>query len=145
MTEFINWLNSTDARSLHPIKYAALAHFKLVSIHPFTDGNGRTSRLLMNLILMRAKYPLVIIDKEEKSPYFQALEIAQQGDVRPFIRFVAHSVEETLNVFLLAMSHPVFHLAVEVENVKSIRCGANVFKLIGHPANVEDRSPIAPL
>jgi len=144
MSEFISWLNSTDARSLHPIKYAALAHFKLVSIHPFTDGNGRTSRLLMSLILMRAKYPLIIVNKEEKIPYFRALEAAQQGDVRPFIRYVTHSVEETLNVFLLAMSNPASNLALELENVKSTRCGENVFKLIGLPANGEDRALIAP-
>lgn len=47
-------------------RYAALAHYKLVDIHPFTDGNGRTSRLLMNLILIRAGYPPVIILKEHR-------------------------------------------------------------------------------
>ena len=49
MDDFVRWINSIDATSLHPIRYAALAHYKLTHIHPFSDGNGRTSRLLMNL------------------------------------------------------------------------------------------------
>ena len=60
MNGFFNWLDSDDARRLHPIRYTALAHFKLLSIHPFIDGNGRASRLLMNLTLMKKKCPLVI-------------------------------------------------------------------------------------
>lgn len=51
---------------LHTVRFAALAHYKLVHIHPFTDGNGRTSRLLMNMILMQAGYPPIIIPKGER-------------------------------------------------------------------------------
>jgi len=54
MNEFVTWLNSVETLSLHPVRFAALAHYRLVHIHPFSDGNGRTSRLLMNLILMQA-------------------------------------------------------------------------------------------
>lgn len=66
MQHFVQWLNSEKALSMHPVKYAALAHYKLVHIHPFTDGNGRTSRLLMNTILMRSGYPPVIIPKQQR-------------------------------------------------------------------------------
>ncbi|XP_050538464.1 protein adenylyltransferase Fic isoform X2 [Daktulosphaira vitifoliae] len=66
MDNFSKWLNSESALRLHPVRYAALAHYKLVHIHPFTDGNGRTSRLLMNMILMQAGYPPVIIPKGER-------------------------------------------------------------------------------
>jgi Fic family protein len=66
VSELISWLRSQDALQMHPIRYAALAHYKLVYIHPFLDGNGRTSRLLMNLILMQAGYPPVIIPKQER-------------------------------------------------------------------------------
>ena len=51
--KFILWLNSKQALSLHPVRLAALAHYKLVHIHPWLDGNGRTSRLLMNVVLMQ--------------------------------------------------------------------------------------------
>lgn len=69
MDEFSNWLNSDTALRIHPIKLAALAHYKLVHIHPFIDGNGRTSRLLMNMILMQAGFPPVIIPKQERHRY----------------------------------------------------------------------------
>ena len=104
IAEFIEWLNSPEALDLHPIEHAALAHYKLVTIHPFYDGNGRTSRLLMNLILMQAGFPPVIIRKEEKHIYYQTLQTANKGDVRPFIRFIARCTERTVDEFLISSS-----------------------------------------
>ncbi len=104
MDEFIEWLNSDSAFELHPIELAALAHYKLVTIHPFFDGNGRTSRLLMNMILMQVGYPPVIVPKEMKHRYYQALETANKGDVRPFIRFIARCTERTVDEFLISTS-----------------------------------------
>lgn len=66
MSDFEQWMNSELAARLHALQYAALAHFKLVHIHPFLDGNGRTSRLLMNAILMQAGFPPVIIFKQDR-------------------------------------------------------------------------------
>lgn len=102
MQEFTQWLNSEDAMNLHPVEFAALAHYKLVYIHPFIDGNGRTSRLLMNLILMQAGYPPITIRKEQRSEYYHVLEVANEGDVRPFIRFIAKCTEVTLDTLLFA-------------------------------------------
>jgi Fic family protein len=102
MEEFIEWLNSDDALSLHPIELAALAHYKLVYIHPFYDGNGRTSRLLMNLVLMQAGYPPIIIKVDEKHEYYKHLQTANDGDVRPFIRFIARCTERTVDDYLMA-------------------------------------------
>jgi len=76
MDEFIHWLNAAETLSLHPIRFAALAHYKLVYIHPFSDGNGRTSRLLMNLILMQAGYPPIIIRKQDRIKYYDYLQQA---------------------------------------------------------------------
>lgn len=81
-----------------------MAHYKLVHIHPFTDGNGRTSRLLMNLILMQAGYPPVIILKQHRHLYYQHLQTANEGDVRPFVRFIAECTERTLDLYLWATS-----------------------------------------
>uniref|UniRef100_A0A1B6DIV6 Protein adenylyltransferase Fic n=1 Tax=Clastoptera arizonana TaxID=38151 RepID=A0A1B6DIV6_9HEMI len=100
MEQFAEWLNSDSALRLHPVQFAALAHYKLVHIHPFTDGNGRTSRLLMNMILMQAGFPPVIILKQNRHRYYRMLEIANEGDVRPFIRFIAECTEQTLDLFL---------------------------------------------
>lgn len=73
-------------------------------IHPFSDGNGRTSRLLMNMILMQAGYPPVIIQKQHRHKYYENLQIANSGDVRPFVRFIAECTEQTLDLFLWATS-----------------------------------------
>nr|XP_033809883.1 protein adenylyltransferase FICD [Geotrypetes seraphini] len=102
MEEFVQWLNSDDAMNLHPVESAALAHYKLVYIHPFVDGNGRTSRLVMNVILMQAGYPPITIRKEQRSEYYHVLEMANEGDVRPFIRFIAKCTETTLDMLLIA-------------------------------------------
>ncbi|XP_063990942.1 protein adenylyltransferase Fic [Diachasmimorpha longicaudata] len=102
MEEFATWLNSERAIRMHPVRYAALAHYKLVHIHPFSDGNGRTSRLLMNTILMQAGYPPVIIHKQHRHKYYEYLQIANTGDVRPFVRFIAECTEQTLDLFLWA-------------------------------------------
>lgn len=104
MNEFVEWLNSEEALKLHPIEYAALAHYKLVIIHPFYDGNGRTSRLLMNLILMQAGYPPVSVKVEDRFRYYETLELGNEGDIHPFIRFIAECTERTLDEFILATS-----------------------------------------
>ena len=100
--EFIDWINSEDALNLHPIELAAIVHYKLVFIHPFYDGNGRTSRLLMNLILMQAGYPPVIIKVQDRAEYYQHLQTANNGDIRPFIRFIAQCTNTAIDEYLIA-------------------------------------------
>jgi len=100
MRRFLLWLNSNEALVMHPVRLAALAHYKLVYIHPFVDGNGRTSRLLMNLILMQHGFPPVIIRKQDRLQYYQYLVTANGGDVRPFVRFIARCTERTLDAYI---------------------------------------------
>ena len=65
---------------------AARVHADFVVIHPFTDGNGRTARLLMNLELMRAGFPTVIIPVEQRAAYYEHLDaIGVRGDYAPFL------------------------------------------------------------
>ncbi|CAH1393626.1 unnamed protein product [Nezara viridula] len=104
MEQFEKWLNSWEAMRLHPVKYAAFAHYKLVYLHPFNDGNGRTSRLLMDTILMQAGYPPVIILKQDRHRYYQMIELANEGDIRPFIRYIAECTERTLDLFIWSTS-----------------------------------------
>ncbi|XP_065088916.1 protein adenylyltransferase Fic [Ochlerotatus camptorhynchus] len=116
MSRFEGWLNAKQTFQLHPVKYAAMAHYKLVHIHPFTDGNGRTSRLLMNTLLMRAGYPPVIIQKQHRHKYYDYLQVANEGDIRPFVRFIADCTERTLDLYLWStseLSHPIPLLAQE--------------------------------
>ncbi len=97
MTGFVGWLNSELARSLHPVVYAAQAHLRLVTIHPFQDGNGRTARLLMNLLLIQSSYPIAVIPYEGRSVYLDAIVAAQagQGD-EGLIDLVARAAQNSL-------------------------------------------------
>uniref|UniRef100_A0A915AXL3 protein adenylyltransferase n=1 Tax=Parascaris univalens TaxID=6257 RepID=A0A915AXL3_PARUN len=100
MEELIRWLNDEETLLLDPVEFAAIAHYKFVYIHPFIDGNGRTARLLMNLILMQAGFPPIIIPVEERSDYYHTLSAANSGDLRPFIRFIAKQTDATLQALI---------------------------------------------
>ena len=76
LREFFKWYSSNE-KKLHPVELASLAHLKFVTIHPFADGNGRMSRLLMNFVLNRNNYPLFNIPYENRSSYYNALERSQ--------------------------------------------------------------------
>ncbi|SMH72202.1 Fic family protein [Candidatus Nitrosotalea okcheonensis] len=73
LVEFFKWYNK-NKNKLHPVELAAYSHLKFVAIHPFGDGNGRVSRLIMNFILDRKKYPMLDISYESRSGYYNALE-----------------------------------------------------------------------
>ena len=79
-----------------PVLCAAAAHAWLAQIHPFIDGNGRTARILMNLILMRRGYPICIITRDDRLRYYDALEESQAGDLTPLIELIYENVEESL-------------------------------------------------
>ena len=87
----------------HPIVEAALAHFELVSIHPFVDGNGRTARLLMNLILIKNGYFPAVILKNDRMKYYDVLEKGHKGKVDDFIFFIGRSLERTIYLYLEAI------------------------------------------
>ena len=83
---------------------AVEAHFRLVSIHPFSDGNGRTARLLMTLMLLRGGYPPIVIEPEHRKAYVDSLEAAQLGGPRvPHDRFMAGRLEASLTDYLSAI------------------------------------------
>lgn len=101
MKELIEWfdgLKSEEGR--HPVELAALLHHKLVYIHPFWDGNGRTARLVMNLIIMSYGYPLGIILKNDRKRYYRVLSLADEGDYKPLCEFVAQAVLRSMSIYL---------------------------------------------
>lgn len=99
MEEFFTWLKSKS--DTHPVIVAAAAHYKLVRIHPFVDGNGRTARLLMNLLLMQANYPITVIGNDKREDYVNALEKAHTtGDLNDFYSLVIKAVDSSLDVYL---------------------------------------------
>lgn len=99
MRNLIRWIKSNQ-KKLHPIVLSSIVHHKVVSIHPFFDGNGRTARIVMNIFLMQAGYPLVTILKNDRKKYYVVLDKADKGDYIPLIRFIAQNVERSLNIYL---------------------------------------------
>ena len=89
----IEWAN-VGRNAYHPVEFAAMLHKQFVFIHPFIDGNGRLSRLLMNTALIQDGYMLAIIPPILRSEYISLLEKAHQND-KPFIQFIADRVYET--------------------------------------------------
>ena len=102
MQDFMGWLENNNPD--HVAKIASDAHYRLVSIHPFTDGNGRTSRLLMNLLLMQEGYPPAIIRKEDRLEYINSLEKAQiVGSLDDFYNLIYEAVDRSLDIYLEAL------------------------------------------
>ena len=102
MEDFFIWFE-TNKSSLHPIVLAAELHERLVTIHPFIDGNGRTSRLVMNLILLQNGYVIANIkgDYESRMQYYNALETAQtKNNKEDFLLFIAQNEKESLVRYL---------------------------------------------
>ena len=103
MDALMSWYDG-EAQNLHPIVRGALLHVRFVGIHPFIDGNGRTSRLLLNLEFMKSGYPPIIIRVENRLAYYNALDKAHTTeDYEDFIELVAKEVEASLDLYLSAM------------------------------------------
>ena len=101
MAEFSQWLvDRQENQDLHPVILAAQAHYRLVKIHPFVDGNGRVSRLLMNLILLKYGYFIAIVDNDQREDYYRALQAADQGDLSLFENIIAGYVKATAGKYL---------------------------------------------
>ena len=76
LRDFFDWYHE-NKKTLHPVQLAGLVHLKFVTIHPFGDGNGRLARLLMNYVLNKNGYPMLIIPYSQRKSYYTALERSQ--------------------------------------------------------------------
>jgi Fic family protein len=103
MQEFGLWLRQTPATP----EAAFDAHFRLTAIHPFSDGNGRTARLLMNLLLIRGGYVPISVRPEDRVRYLDALERGSLADdLLPFQTFMHERLDATLDEYLSALGEP---------------------------------------
>ena len=103
LDELIDFVN-TNPLELNDIELATIFHHKLVWIHPFFDGNGRTVRLSMNLLLMRCGFPPAIILKNDRKKYYEALNQANNGNYQKLTLLMCQALERSLNIYLNAMS-----------------------------------------
>ena len=99
MASFVDGIPD-DRSKHHPVEFAAILHGKLVTVHPFIDGNGRVARLLMNLGLLQAGYPVTIIHPVLRREYLDNLNKIHKGDLRPFNKFIAGCCLESAKEYL---------------------------------------------
>lgn len=101
MAEFGKWLEGEPSTP----ETATMGHLRLIAIHPFSDRNSRTARLLMNLILLRGGYPPVAIRPEDRMPYLASLERYSNGkDPGEYRVFMFRRLDETLDAYLALLS-----------------------------------------
>ena len=106
MADFISWIK--QEKKMHPVELAAEMHYRLVTIHPFVDGNGRTARLLMNMVLLMQGYPAAIIRKRDRLAYIGALEKAQLGGSKEdYLKLISKAVGRSLDIYLTALKGEV--------------------------------------
>lgn len=99
MEELIIW-SKNESSGLHPVIYAAGIHERIATIHPFIDGNGRTARLMMNLVLLRSGYTIANIpgDAENRLAYYNALEKCNiDNNMSDFYKLIAGYVKNSIN------------------------------------------------
>ncbi len=103
MAELMQFYHAeTEKNELHVVELAAFIHYKFVRIHPFDDGNGRISRLLMNYILLKNGLPPIIIKSEDKKNYLNALNQADTGNLQAFVNYIAKQLVWSLELVLKA-------------------------------------------
>lgn len=103
MTDFYKWLRNYNKD--HSVKIGADAHLRIVTIHPFVDGNGRTARLLLNLLLMQQGYPPALIRKEDRRIYLDSIGKAQlQGDYNDYYQLIYKAVDRSFNIYFEALN-----------------------------------------
>ncbi|MEO8885164.1 MAG: Fic family protein [Mucilaginibacter sp.] len=140
MQELMEWYIEATNSKIHPVVIAALFHHKFVAIHPFDDGNGRLSRILMNLILMQAGYPPVVIKMDDRQNYYSLLSRADNNDNWPFVEYVAERVVSSLQLYLKAA------MGGDIDEDDDIDKEIALFKMdIFSKTNLKERKTIAKL
>ena len=97
LDEYLAKINNSKT---HPLLLAPFVHHRFVQIHPFSDGNGRVARLLLNLFLMTSGYLPVVLKKEDRLKYYAFLSKADKGDLGPLADFILHEEDNSLSLYL---------------------------------------------
>lgn len=103
MSELVTWVNENPL-GMHPLELATAFHHRFVWIHPFLDGNGRTVRLLFNLMLMKDGYPPAIILRNDRKKYYEALNQANEGNYQKLSLLMSQALERSLDIYISNLS-----------------------------------------
>ena len=117
LDELIDFVNNNPMQ-LNDIELATIFHHKFVWIHPFFDGNGRTVRLAMNLLLMRKGFPPAIILSNDRKKYYEALNQANNGNYKKLMLLMCQALERTLNIYLSSLPDNDYDFQ-EISNIVS--------------------------
>ena len=117
MADLVQWYNEEEQRGVLSLaELCALFHYRYIRIHPFEDGNGRIARLLVNFILCRHDYPMIVVQSSDKENYLNALSIcdgfvgtapsagshAEISQIGPFVEYIQKCMERALNTCIKA-------------------------------------------
>lgn len=138
LDELIDFINSNPLE-LNAIELAAVFHHKLVWIHPFFDGNGRTVRLAMNLLLMRCGFPPAIILKNDRTKYYEALNQANNGNYQKLMLLMCQALERSLNIYLNAMpdNDTDFQKIIDIVSEPSAPYGQEYVSLLARTGKID--------
>lgn len=104
MEDLIAWINDSSI-SIDSIIKIAVFHHRFVWIHPFFDGNGRSVRLIFNLLLMKEGYPPAIILKNDRKKYYDALNRSNEGDYSKLVLLILQSLERSIDIYLSSLNN----------------------------------------
>lgn len=138
LEELILFVND-NPQQLNVIELATVFHHEFVFIHPFFDGNGRTVRLVMNLLLMKEGFPPAIILANDRKKYYSALNMANKGQFDKLILLICQTLERSLNIYLSAFpdSHYNYQSISDVANEPDIPYSQEYISLLARQGKID--------
>lgn len=137
MEELIKWVNENSG--LHPLVRTAIFHHRFVWIHPFFDGNGRTARLLMNLLLMKEGYPPAVILKNDRKKYYDALNKANNGDYSKLLLLVLQAAERSLDIYVgnFTNTYDQYQPITDIVSERDVSYGQEYISLLARQGKID--------
>lgn len=138
MEELLHWVNHEN-QELHWVIKATIFHHRFVWIHPFFDGNGRTIRLIFNLLLMQQGFPPAIILKNDRKKYYDALNKANQGDYAKLLLLVLQALERSLDLYLsnLKNTYENYQSITNIANEPDMPYGQEYISLLARRGKID--------
>lgn len=136
VSELIDFANDSEVDIL--IR-SAIFHHRFAWIHPFFDGNGRTARLLLNLILMKSGFPPAIILKNDRKKYYDALNQANNQDYSKLVLLILQAVERTLDIYLgnLNNTYDQYQSITDIVNEPDVPYGQEYVSLLARKGKID--------
>ena len=138
MDELVSWVNF-ESSSLSSIVRSCIFHHRFVWIHPFADGNGRTVRLIFNLLLMKEGYPPAIILRNDRKKYYDALNKANNGDYSKLVLLTLQALERTLDIYLSSLTNTYddYQPIIDIVNEPGVVYGQEYISLLARKGKID--------